>query len=73
MCAEQAAEGVYFSEEAMKERAPLLYHEHIAQYESVRAPPEAHSAAGNMSAYILQMHDQARFRQRVKEAKERQV
>lgn len=60
------SEGQHFSDEAMREREPFLYHQYIGQYEEGAVPPEdGAEPAGrhegmlpdSLSAILLESHD----------------
>jgi hypothetical protein len=58
-----AIQGTYFSENEMRERAPLLHHQYIGQYEG--PAPVAQVNNSRLSDSILQQHDELQIRSRL--------
>lgn len=62
-------QGEYFSEHSMRERQPLIWHDHIGQYEghpSTTAPSQQGGAVGFADS-LLRAHDEAQIRARLEE------
>ena len=62
------ADGSYFSEDAMRNRAPLLHHQYIGQY-----VPEAPATAATLSDSAMQQLEEQEHQARLQKAKEEQA
>ena len=62
------ADGSYFSEEAMRNRAPLLHHQYIGQY-----APAAPATAATLSDSAMQQLEEQEHQTRLQKAKEEQA
>lgn len=61
-------EGKYFSEDAMRGRAPLLHQQYIGQY----APAAASSTAPTLSGTLLRQHDEEQHRNKLQQQQEQE-
>lgn len=61
-------EGKYFSEEAMRSRAPLLHQQYIGQ-----RPAAAHSSAPTLSSTLLRQHDEQEHQTKLQQEQEQEA
>ena len=61
-------EGKYFSEEAMRSRAPLLHQQYIGQ-----CPPAAASSAPTLSGTLLRQHDEQEHQTKLQQQQEQEA
>ncbi len=57
-------EGAFFTEDSMRERAPLLWQQHVGRYEEERPLPVP-GAGGALSEGLLAAHDEVQLRTRL--------
>eukprot|EP00878_Enallax_costatus_P029639 GHUV01032175.1.p1 GENE.GHUV01032175.1~~GHUV01032175.1.p1 ORF type:complete len:373 (-),score=58.49 GHUV01032175.1:318-1436(-) len=62
-------QGEYFSETSMREREPLVWHQHIGQYEGHPVPPARPQQSGllGFADSLLRAHDEAQIRARLEQ------
>lgn len=63
-------QGEYFSETSMRDREPLIWHEHIGQYEGHPVPPANPPQQGGALGFadsLLRAHDEAQIRARLEQ------
>lgn len=71
-------QGQYFSEEAMRARAPLVWFEHVGQYEGAATPsaagaaPPSSGGGASLSGSLLAAHDELQVAQRLQREREAQ-
>lgn len=63
-------EGKYFSEEAMRRRAPLLYEQYIGQYAPAAAPS---ATAPTLPGTLLRQHDEQQHREKLQQQQEQEA
>ena len=56
-------EGTFFSDQAMRAREPLLFHEYLGQYSSANPPQQS-----RLSENLLQQHDELQAREQLQQA-----
>lgn len=57
-------EGTYFSDQAIRARRPLLFHEYLGQYSNFQAPQQQ----SKLSESLLQQHDELQAREQLHQA-----
>ena len=62
-------DGTYFSDEAMRTRAPLLHQQYLGQYTSAAAS----STAPTLSGTLLRQHDEEQHRNRLQQQQEQEA
>eukprot|EP00879_Flechtneria_rotunda_P003334 GHRR01003560.1.p1 GENE.GHRR01003560.1~~GHRR01003560.1.p1 ORF type:complete len:329 (+),score=116.00 GHRR01003560.1:195-1181(+) len=65
-------DGEYFSEDSMRAREPLIWHEYIGQHEGQPAPPTGLIQGGGLAASLLRSHDELLIRARLQQQLEEQ-
>ncbi|KAK9843401.1 hypothetical protein WJX81_000580 [Elliptochloris bilobata] len=67
--------GEYFTEEAMRRRAPLLFQQYLGDHQPVQTSAAGSAGGGKLSDLLLRQHDEALTRQRLitEQAREAEV